>query len=600
MNATAEQWQQANQRLIAKSIGEMAYEQIFTVTKEERSGNLHRYRLQLRSGVSYRFLAWQTVWDYLRVIASSIERCEKNNIFLSAYDAAQFFMDCQLDMAMNSTIMGQFLEEMHQTLYADIQVMQRLKATTASAMIHCDDADLQTLLEGHPKALLNKGRLGWGSSELSHYAPESAHSFQLFWLAAHKGSLKESFAESWDEQILLRHSFSDSEIEKLMKEMSKLDVTCDEYRFLPVHPWQWQHIIKIQFAEDIAYRHLVPLGFFGDHYQPLTSLRTLSNQERPKQAHIKLPVSILNTSCVRGLPGKYMKIGPRLSSILAKICREDPILQAAGTEVLAEHAAVFYQHARYQAIKGCAYRLQELLGAVWRESPEAKLQDNEKSVLTAALLQKDAAGNALISQYITASGLSTEEWLLAYFSTVVVPLYHLQCKYGIGIVAHGQNIGIKLRNFRPVGMFLKDFQGDLRLIDKDWPELKYFDEEIKSTLTRLPAEYLIHDLQTGHLITVLRFVSATLFEDLSFPENLFYRILADAVSTYEDRHQALASRMTNVSLLRKKIPRVLINKVRFQIGYADSNERPLPLLGSDLDNPLELALQTCESSYDRK
>ena len=48
----------------------------------------------------------------------------------------------------------------------------------------------------------------------------------------------------------------------------------------------------------------------------------------------------------------------------------------------------------------------------------------------------------------------------------------------------------------------------------------------------------------------------------------------------------LAERFALFDLFAAKIPRIAINKVRFAIGYGDSGERPLPDLGTPLDNPL--------------
>jgi aerobactin synthase len=38
------------------------------------------------------------------------------------------------------------------------------------------------------------------------------------------------------------------------------------------------------------------------------------------------------------------------------------------------------------------------------------------------------------------------------------------------------------------------------------------------------------------------------------------------------------------------MPRVLVNKVRFKIGYADSHERPVPMVGDELLNPIVLGM----------
>ena len=62
------------------------------------------------------------------------------------------------------------------------------------------------------------------------------------------------------------------------------------------------------------------------------------------------------------------------------------------------------------------------------------------------------------------------------FKHVVVPIYHLMAKYGVGIVAHGQNVTLVLEDNFPAGCLIKDFHGDLRLIDQPFEELNSLDK----------------------------------------------------------------------------------------------------------------------------
>jgi hypothetical protein len=59
-----------------------------------------------------------------------------------------------------------------------------------------------------------------------------------------------------------------------------------------------------------------------------------------------------------------------------------------------------------------------------------------------------------------------------------------------------------------------------------------------------------------------------------------------AIRRYQAQNPELAERFALFDLFAPKIPRIAINKVRFAIGYGDSGERPLPDLGTPLDNPL--------------
>ncbi|MFV1269843.1 IucA/IucC family C-terminal-domain containing protein, partial [Klebsiella pneumoniae] len=137
----------------------------------------------------------------------------------------------------------------------------------------------------------------------------------------------------------------------------------------------------------------------------------------------------------------------------------------------------------------------------------------------------------LIGAYIDRSGLDAETWLTQLFRVVVVPLYHLLCRYGVALIAHGQNITLAMKKGVPQRVLLKDFQGDMRLVKDAFPEMDSLPQEVRDVTARLSADYLIHDLQTGHFVTVLRFVSP-LMARLGVPERRFYQLLAAVLSDY--------------------------------------------------------------------
>lgn len=561
-------WNKVNQELVAKAIGELTFEEIICPFEESSC-----WKLTLTSGITYKFQAQKSIWEHLIVESATLLR---NNDAVES--AAQFFIDSQSETKMDDIVLGNFLEEMHNTLYSDMNLHLKRASLRVNELVNWDGEKLQTIQNGHPKIILNKGRIGWGQEALRQFSPESPNNFQLHWLAVQQDLLEgdippleildESFSPDAKEAFLLRASSKIGDIKS--------------FCFLPVHPWQWDRFIVIQFAELIHKKQVVSLGIAGDHYRPQISLRTLSNAERPNKVDIKLPLTILNTSCIRGLPSKGISLGPKVSEVLTRICQEDEYLNLSHTEVLKEKAGVALLHPHFSQIKKAPYRYHEYLGAVWRESSQSKLAEGNKAIITAGLFLKDEENRSLIGEYIKRSGLSTTEWLKSYFKVIVLPLYHLQLEYGVGMVAHGQNIILTLKNFAPHGMILKDFQGDLRL-STQMPEKgkKYF-EKLVDDLTALPPDYLIHDLITGHFITVLRFISQVLKETENFSEDDFYQILSQEIQHYSKNKKISVEQ----SLLNRTIPRVLLNKVRFSIGYSDSESRPLPMLGTDLQNPL--------------
>ncbi len=584
-----ELWITVNRNLVAKALGELAYEQVLKPTLEENgAGDGALYRLDLQSGVSYRFCAWRSVWEHLLVRPDSVERIEGGR-GEKVRSAGQFFVDARADLEMDEIVLGNFLEEMHATLYSDMRLLESTKDLSVEELVEWDGNRLQSVLNGHPKILLNKGRMGWSADDLLRYAPESQENFQLFWAALDASRTKIGAGEGVELRKLYLESLSEADLSRFESEISKYGRDPHDYVFIPVHPWQWDRYIAVQFAGEIATSEIIPLGVAGDFYSPQISLRTLSNISRPEKADIKLPLTILNTSAIRGIPSRYIGSAPSVSEAIARICKTDPVLKAAGTDVLKEKAGFAFEHPIFSQVKGAPYRYHEFLGAIWRESVVSKLAAGEKGIMTGSLFHQDFNKRSLIGAYICKSGLTAAEWLRRYFDVIVIPLYHLQIKYGLGLVAHGQNVMLRLKNYVPAGMWLKDFHGDLRLSSTETELQKKFLSSVCEHLDRLPPHYLIHDLLTGHFLTVLRFISETLQECDGFPEREFYRILAERVRDYHELHGGPVEE--SVSLLNEKVHRVLLNKVRFRIGYADSAERPLPMLGEDLKNPLWGELQ---------
>jgi len=96
------------------------------------------------------------------------------------------------------------------------------------------------------------------------------------------------------------------------------------------------------------------------------------------------------------------------------------------------------------------------------------------------------------------------------------------------------------------------------------------------------------------MVTVLRFVSEVMQESDGLPEIEFYEILASVLSEYLEGKTI----DPELNFLNESVHRVLLNKVRFKIGYGDSSERPKPLVGIDLVSPIYLGLKHREAVHD--
>ena len=86
---------------------------------------------------------------------------------------------------------------------------------------------------------------------------------------------------------------------------------------VPVHPWQWDHRIQQLYAGDIARGRIRFLGERDGRWLPQQSIRTLADADHPERHHLKLALSILNTSVWRGLPRDRTLAAPRAERVAA-------------------------------------------------------------------------------------------------------------------------------------------------------------------------------------------------------------------------------------------------------------------------------------------
>ena len=595
-----QQWQEVNNQLNAKIISELHYEELLKLNVKDTVSTTPDSRNQVTMAqkktvcyqwrtekITWEFQAKEHIWGNIIIDDHSLSRNGEKNI-----NTAELLKDIGNDIKLDNIMLGNLVEEIQQTLYADLQSMNSLKKHTGSTLLNLSGVALQAVLKGHPKALANKGRLGWGTPELAQYAPEYGQHFQLHFIAIKKTlttiGIERSLKETHYQTLvrMLTEMMSPLQMDNLFKILEEHHISLEQYWIIPTHPWQFQHYIASQFTALFAEKSIIDLGITGDYYQAQQSIRTLSNITRPKRNDVKLPITILNTSCYRGIPGKYITSGAELSEFIQQRCDQDSFLKKSNFKVLKEWAGIHVTNPNQIDIKQTPYRYNEMLGVILRQSPAAILAENQQDKLAAALMQNDANGHSLIAQYIEASGLDINAWLTKLFDSTVIPLYHLMCQYGIALVSHGQNLTLLMEYHIPVGLAIKDFHGDLRIVDEDFPEHADLPAHIAQQLTKLPAQYLLHDLYTGHFVTVLRFVSPLLEDQLGYSEHDFYQLLSQRILHYQAQFPALAIRFKQFDLLAEKVEKICINRVRFNMGYQDTSERLLPVLGQPLNNPL--------------
>lgn len=557
-------WQRVNQKMIAKALREFIYEEVLEAKSLDTVEN--SWQTTVGNTATYTFKGKKSHWGDLQIEHTSIARNGTK-----PDDALLFFADLQTMLDSDPLTWSTFLIELQNTLLADLGQAHKLARQELCT--------LEAAIAGHPKLIANFGRLGWGYADIALYGTESENPIQFFWLAIAKASLT-CVGDIKDSETLLAYSTSEEECERLQK----LCPAARDFLLVPVHPWQWQHWIAPHFLALLQQGTIIALGQGGDFYRPQMSLRTFSNLSDPQKPDVKLALSVLNTSAYRGIPGHALQGAQRLSRVLANLVSRDDYLLQAGVAVQSQLAAVFCPHPFYEQ-QQLPYHFKELLGAVWRQSAAAVVQRWQTPVPLAALLHEKASGKLLLQDFLQDSGLDVETWLQYLFQSTALPLYHLLCRYGLSHIAHGQNITLILENGKPLGMLLKDFHGDMRLVRHaaiPAPLPADFDAE----LTIIPAEWALADWQTALLGGVFRYLAPLLEAHGLIAEKTFYALLRQSLLHYQQHHPDLRDSFALFDLWQPYMAKVCVNKVRLQKNIAARLTRPLPVLGNPIPNPL--------------
>ena len=354
---------------------------------------------------------------------------------------------------------------------------------------------------------------------------------------------------------------------------------------MPVHPWQWQNKLTGIFAPDIAKRELVYLGIGDDNYQAQQSIRTFFNTSHPRKRYVKTALSILNMGFMRGLSPYYMATTPGINEWLAELIENDSCLRDYGFRMLREVATIGYRNHYYESAVSGDTPYKKMMAALWRESPLALIQSNQRVMTMAALLHQDRDGNALLPAMIQASGLETGEWLKRYLQSYLSPLLHCLYTYDLAFMPHGENLILVLENHTPVHVFMKDIAEEIVVMDPDAD----LPEKAKRVAVFVPDELKILSIFTDVFDGFFRFMAAILHEQGNYPQEKFWQRVAECVTDYQQAHPELAEHFERYDMFSPAFTHSCLNRLqlannRQMINLSDPSQN-LKFAGQ-LDNPL--------------
>jgi len=595
---TPEHWATATRILLRKAIGEFAHERLLeptlAETQYEHQSTLASARYVLRSddgSTEYWFAATRRALDHWSIPADSIRRTRGGDD--RELDLLEFILEFRISLGITAEVLPLYLEEMSSTLAARAYTL-RQSAPSSRQLVEAariDDAAAwgqrveRSMTEGHPCFVATNGRLGFGLDDYRAFAPETGAGVHLLWLAVARSRAVFSSSRTLNYDDHLMSELGEPALARFAARLRGRGLDPVDYRFMPVHPWQWENKLCITFAAEIAGERIVVLGVGSDAYQAQQSIRTFFNVDVPERCYVKTALSVLNMGFMRGLSPQYMRATPAINDWLYDLVCDDAQLQAVGLGVLREVAAVGYHNAYYETASPAGSPYQKMLSALWRESPLESLQPGERVATMASLLHRDAAGRPFVGALIDESGLEPGEWLRRYLRAYLVPLVHCLFAYELAFMPHGENVILVLRNGAPVRILMKDIAEEIVVMGERTP----LPTDVSRIRVAVPEDDQVLVIFTDVFDSFFRFLANILADDQRLPEQEFWRIVSDTVAGYQAATPEHAAAFARHDLFAAEFPRSCLNRLqlrnnRHMLDLADPSAS-LQVRGT-LQNPL--------------
>ncbi|MFD5752707.1 IucA/IucC family protein [Streptomyces sp. NPDC127033] len=597
-------WERVAGRLLAKTLGEFAYEEIIEpvpvaepatelatepVTRPgSADGSGPRpgsggYAVTLDAGETLTFRAERAAYGHWRVDPGSV-RCDGRPFT----DPLRFLLLARRLLGLDGTTLGHLVRELTTTLAADAKLDHT--ALSAAELAGLGYAELEGHQTGHPWIVLNKGRAGFSATDADRWAPEGRTPATLPWiavsttLATYRGVASlatpdQLYALELDDAVRAR-------FDTVLRDRG-LDPA--GYLYLPVHPWQWDEVLIQLYAPAIARGAIVPLPTDGDLRLPQQSIRTFLNVRRPDRHTVKLPLSILNTLVWRGLPTERTLAAPAVTAWMHGVRDADPFLRdECRVILLGEVASVTVEHPLYDHLPEVPYQYKELLGTIWREPLQTRLAPGERARTLASLIHTDPRGRAFTAELVERSGLAPQEWLCRLFSALLPALLHFLYRYGTVFSPHGENAIVVFDDRDvPVRLAMKDFVDDVNLSARPLPEHDAMPADVKATLLTEEPAFLPQFIHSGLFIGVFRYLAPLCADQLGVPEDVFWSLVRAEILRYQARFPELKERFETFDLLTPRIERLCLNRNRLHLdGYRDRSDRPHAAVHGTVPNPL--------------
>ena len=181
-------------------------------------------------------------------------------------------------------------------------------------------------LRDRPYHPLAKAKQGLSEAEYQHYQAEFARPVALNWVAVASTLLQcgdgvADLTQSYPAHYLLPQALQ----ARLQQEMQERGIA-DSHIALPVHPWQFEHVLQAQLGAAFANGDCHRLSFSEGDFFATSSLRSMTPCFNSAD-YLKLPMAIHSLGASRYLPAVKMINGGLSETLLRQALDKDRTLQ---------------------------------------------------------------------------------------------------------------------------------------------------------------------------------------------------------------------------------------------------------------------------------
>ncbi|KAF1027413.1 MAG: Aerobactin synthase [Acinetobacter bereziniae] len=283
--------------------------------------------LPLKQGLKQR---WQM---HVGVSICKLNMDEAKNYHVQKLSALQLFDFMQQLPCFNSadaSKLADFRADLKQAILQAELSQQHQLSSLAWLKQHPADLFIQleqyAALRDRPYHPLAKLKDGFSPDEYQYFSPEFAQDMDVHWVAVNKEKLVYGKDITEIDRQQPARIFLNAEQFLMLKQECDDKALGDDYLAIPLHAWQFKHVLSGKFSEELQHKDIIPLAFQSNGWYASSSLRSLLSATQPQDS-LKLPLAVKSLGSLRFLPIVKMINGQKNQQLLQLAKQKDEILK---------------------------------------------------------------------------------------------------------------------------------------------------------------------------------------------------------------------------------------------------------------------------------